>query len=53
MDVAFLGNDVAQVNADAEGDLLFLRRPGVALDHRPLHGDRAGHRLDHARELDQ
>src|SRR6516162_707553 len=53
VDVAVLDDDVAEVDADPEGDPFLLRCRGIALDHRSLHGERAGDRLDHARELDQ
>ncbi len=53
VNITILGNDVAKIDTDPEGDLLFLRCPGVALDHCALHGQRAGDCLDDARELDQ
>ena len=45
--------NVAEVDANPEGDPLLFRCRGIALDRRPLHGERAGDGLDHARELDQ
>ena len=53
VDVVALDDDVAEVDADPEYDPLFLRGPGIALGHPPLHRDRTGDGLDHARELDQ
>jgi len=53
VDVTVLDTDVAEVDADPEGDPLFLRRPGIALGHCLLHGESARNRLDDARELDQ
>ena len=53
MDVAVLDDDVTEVHADPEYDPAFLRRPRIAFGHLPLHGNRAGDGLDHARELDQ
>jgi hypothetical protein len=41
------------MNADAELDAPYWRRPGVALDHAALHFDRAAHRVDYAAKLDE
>src|SRR4051794_8039998 len=53
MNVAVLDDDVAEVDADPEYDPLVFRGRDVAFGHSPLHGDRAGDRLDHTRTLDQ
>jgi hypothetical protein len=53
VDVAVFDDDVAKVDTDPEGDPLPLWRPGIALDHPALHGERAGDGFDHTRELDQ
>ena len=53
VDVAVFDDDIAEMHADPEGDTFLLRGRAVALGHRALHGDSAGDRLDHTRELDQ
>ena len=53
MDVVALDDDVAEVDADPEYDPLFFRGRHVAFGHSPLHRDRAGDGLNHARELDE
>jgi hypothetical protein len=53
VDVAFLNDDVAQIDAHTKHDLLLLRRPQIALSHPSLHGNRASDSLYDARELDQ
>ena len=52
-DVVALDDDVADVDADAEGNAPILGYPGGAVSHRRLHLDRAAHGIDHARELQQ
>ena len=47
-----LFDDVAEMNADAKLDAALGRDPGIALDHRVLHLDRAANRIDHAAEFD-
>jgi hypothetical protein len=51
VDVLALDDDVAEIDADAQRDALFLGQPALALGDAPLHFDRALHRLDHAREF--
>ena len=46
-------DDVAEMQADAEGLAALGGRAGVALDHAALQLDRRAHRLDGAAELDQ
>ncbi len=46
-------DDVAQMQADAEGLPAFGRYPEVALDHAALQLDGRSHRFDRAGELDQ
>jgi len=53
VDVSVLDDDVAEVDADPEGDPLFLECPGIAFGHSSLYGNRASDGFDHARELDQ
>ena len=53
VNVVVLDDDVAEVDADPERDAPVLRHTRVALGQALLHLDRALHRLDHARELDQ
>ena len=53
MNVPVLYDDVAEVDADAKYDPLVLGNRDVALGHPTLHGDRTGHGLNDARELDQ
>ena len=53
IDVVVLEDDVAEVDADAELDAAVLRHIGVALAHPALDVGGAGHRVHHARELDQ
>ena len=52
-DVVALDDDVADVDADAEGNAPILGYLGGAVSHRRLHLDRAAHSIDHARELQQ
>ena len=52
-DVVALDDDVADVDADAEGYAPILGDLGGAVSHRRLHLDRAAHGIDHARELQQ
>ena len=52
-DVVAFDNDVADVDADAEGNAPILSYPGGAVGHRRLHFDGASHRIDYARELQQ
>jgi hypothetical protein len=42
---------VAEMDAHAKLDPLFVRHAGVALDHAALHFNRAAHGVDHAAEL--
>src|SRR5882757_8915547 len=53
MNVAVLDDDVAEVDADPEYDPLVFRGRDVAFGHSPLHGDRAGDRLDDTRKLNE
>jgi hypothetical protein len=46
-------DDVAEVNADAEGDAAIFGDAGVAVDQRVLDFDRAAHGVDDAAELDE
>ncbi len=50
VDVAAVGDDVAEIDPYPEGDALLLGRLGVAVDHRPLELDRAADRIDDARK---
>jgi hypothetical protein len=52
-DVAVLDDDVPDVDADAEFDVLAGSEPGVAFGHPPLDFGRAAQRVDDAAELDQ
>ena len=52
-DVLILDDDVADIDLNAEFDASIGRHSVVALGHPPLHFDRAPHRINHARELDQ
>jgi hypothetical protein len=53
VDVAFLQEDVADVDADPERDPPILVLASLALGHVLLNGDRAFHGVDGGRELDQ
>ena len=53
VDVAAIGNDVAEVDPDAEGDAFVLGCLGVAVDHRPLDLDRTPDRIHDARKFHQ
>ena len=53
IDVAAVGDDVAEVDPDAKGDAFVFGRLGVAVDHRPLDLDRATHRIDDAGKFHQ
>src|SRR5205823_14268244 len=53
IDVVILGDDVAQIDPDAELDSPLDGDAGIALGHRVLHLDRAMHRVDDAGELDE
>ena len=46
-------DDVAEMQADAEGLAAIGRQAGIALGHAALQLDRRAHRLDGAAELDQ
>src|SRR5215471_12272529 len=52
-DVVPLDDDVADVDADAEGDAPILGQLGGAASHRHLDLDRTAHRIHHARELQE
>src|SRR5262249_57637383 len=52
-DVSTIGNDVTNIDADAELDLLLLWNSGVALSHPTLDLDSASHRVNDAAELGQ
>jgi hypothetical protein len=52
VDVVVLRDDyVAEVDADPEYDLLFLRRPRIAVNHPPLHRNRTGYGLNDTGKL--
>ncbi len=51
-DVAFIDDDVADIDADAELDAPIGRYANVAVGHLALNVDRAAHRVDDAGELD-
>ena len=53
VDVVAIGDHVAEVDADAEGDALVLGDVGIAVGHRPLYLDRAAHRIHHAGKFHQ
>jgi len=52
-DVAFLDNDIAEVDPDTKLDPPFRRDIGNVPCHLPLHLDRAAHRIDNTRKLRQ
>jgi hypothetical protein len=52
-DVAFIMDDVAEIDADAEADALGLRPAYVAVRHSLLDDDGAAHGVDDRGELDQ
>ena len=52
-DVAFLDDDVALVDADAERDAALGRYPGIGFGQRRLHLDGAAKRRDDAGEFDE
>src|SRR5205823_9976882 len=51
MDVTILDDDIAQINADTKFDAPLGRDRRIAFGHAFLHRDRAGDRLNNAREL--
>jgi len=51
--VALVGDDVAEIDADAEADAPVLCDLRLAVEHHPLDFDRAAHRVDDAGEFDQ
>jgi len=51
--VVIRDDDVAEVDADPEYDLLFLGRPSIALSHPPLHRNRASDGLNDTRKFYQ
>jgi hypothetical protein len=53
MNIAVLGDHVAQVDADPKYDPLILGDAGIAFGHAVLDGNSAGDGLDDAREFDQ
>ena len=53
VDVAAIGDEVAEIDPDPKGDAFVFRHLGIALEHRPLDLDGATHRIDDAREFDQ
>src|SRR5262245_37113205 len=53
MNIIAIDNDVTDVNTDAKCDTLLLRRLGVTFGRAALDIDRATHRSDDARKLDQ
>ena len=48
-----LGDDVAEVDPDAEPDPAVLGYPGLTIDHRPLHLGGTAHRVNDAGEFRQ
>src|SRR5262249_38518085 len=52
-DVVALDDDVAEVDADAEGNASIFWNVGGLRVHYRLHLDRAAHRIDYARKLQQ
>src|SRR4029077_8905916 len=53
VDVTALGDYIAEIDPDAEGDPLILGDVGIAVDHRPLQLDGAADRIDDAGKFDQ
>src|ERR1700730_11288461 len=47
-DVSALGDDIAEVDADAQPDPPLVRRLGLPVDHPALHLGGAAHRVDDA-----
>jgi hypothetical protein len=52
-DVVVVNDDVTDVNADTKGDAISGRDVCIALGHAALYVDRAPHRVDYTRELQQ
>src|SRR5947199_299167 len=50
-DVAALGDDVAEIDADAKPDSSLVGRLGLAVDHPALHLSGATHCVDNARKF--
>ncbi len=53
VNVAAVGDDVAEIDPDPKGNALVLGHLGVAVRHRPLDLDGAAHRIDDARKFHQ
>jgi hypothetical protein len=53
IEVVALDDHVAEVDADAQFDVVIRANARVSLGHRLLHRDRAAHRIDDTGELDQ
>ena len=51
VDVVAVDDHIAEIDADAESDAFAVGYIGIAVDHRPLHFDRAARRIDNAREF--
>jgi hypothetical protein len=51
--VAFVGDNIAEIDADAIANALAFRPAGIAILHPLLHQDRAAHGIDDRGELDQ
>jgi hypothetical protein len=51
--IVAINDDVTDVDADPEDDLLFLGNSHIASDHAALNVYRATYRIDHARKLHQ
>jgi hypothetical protein len=50
-DVVVLGNDVAEIDADAKPDAPLVGHLGLPVEHAALHLGRAPHRVDNAGEF--
>ena len=50
-DVVALGDHVAEIDANAKPDALFVGYLGFAVEHAALHLGRTAHRIDDARKL--
>src|SRR5262245_26904684 len=51
--VVAVDNDIAEVDADPEGNAPIIGCPGGTVSHSRLQLDRTAHRIHHARELKQ
>jgi hypothetical protein len=53
IEIVFLDDHIAEIDADAQFDAIVRRDTRVALGHRLLHLDRAAHRIDDAGKFGQ